>query len=91
KLDRERLALNVAFDRAIVGRPFAALRSMYVTETNNDVARVALREENAKGWREEPIIGFKAAKATDLWAGRVAPSRHNTSAPDHVFNRFRSD
>ena len=64
---------------------------MYVTETNNDVARVALREENAKGWREEPIMGFKAAKATDLWAGRVAPSRHNTSAPDHVFNRFRSD
>jgi hypothetical protein len=91
KLDRERLALDVAFDRAIAGRPFAALRSMYVTETNNDVARVALREENAKGWREEPIMGFKAAKATDLWAGRVAPSRHNTSAPDHVFNRFRSD
>ena len=91
KLDRERLALDVAFDRAIAGRPFAALRSMYVTETNNDVARVALREENAKGWREEPIMGFKAAKATDLWAGRVAPSRHNTSAPDHVLNRFRSD
>jgi len=91
KLDRERLALDVAFDRAIAGRPFAALRSMYVTETNNDVARVALREENAKGWREEPIISFKAAKATDLWAGRVAPSRHNTSAPDHLFNRFRSD
>src|SRR5215212_7211352 len=91
RLDRERLALDVAFDRAIAGRPFAALRSMYVTETNNDVARVALREENAKGWREEPIMGFKAAKATDLWAGRVAPSRHNTSAPDHVLNRFRSD
>ena len=60
-LDRERLALDVAFDRAIAGRPFATLRSMYVTETNADVARVALREESAKGWREEPIMGFTAA------------------------------
>ncbi len=63
---------------------------MYVTEFNNDVARIALREKDAKGWREEPIMAFKGAKATDLWAGRVAPSRHNTSAPDQVFNRFRS-
>jgi len=89
KLDRERLALDVELDRAVTGKPFAALRSMYVTESNNDVARVALREENAKGWREEPIMGFKAARATDLWAGRLAPSRHNTSAPDLTFSRFR--
>ena len=89
KLDRERLALDVELDRAVTGKPFAALRSMYVTESNNDVARVALREENAKGWREEPIMGFKAARATDIWAGRLAPSRHNTSAPDLTFSRFR--
>ena len=51
-----------------------------------------LREESAKGWREEPIMGFKAAKATDLWAGRVAPSRHNTSARRTTSSdRFRSD
>ena len=24
----------------------------------------------------------------DLWAGRVAPSRHNTSSPDMVLNGF---
>jgi len=63
---------------------------MYVTETNADVARVALREEGAKGWREEPILAFKNARATDLWAGRLVPSRHNTSAPDLVFNRFQA-
>lgn len=88
-LDRERLALDIALDGAVAGRPFAALRSMYVTQTNNDVAQVAIREPDAKGWREEPVMAFKAGKATDLWAGRVAPSRHNTSAPDLTFGRFR--
>jgi hypothetical protein len=89
-LDRDRLALDVTLDRAVAGRPFAALRSMYVTETNNDVARVALREPDAKGWREEPVMAFKGGKATDVWAGRVAPSRHNTSAPDMLFSRFEA-
>lgn len=88
-LDRERLALDVAFDRSIAGGPFATLRSMYVTETNADVARVALREESAKGWREEPILDFRGGRATDVWTGRTVPSNHNTSAPDIVFSRFR--
>jgi hypothetical protein len=90
QLDRDRLALNVELDRIVAGKPFAALRSMYVTEQNNDVARVAVREENATGWREEPIMGFKMAKATDIWVGRLVPSRHNTSAPDLTFSRFRN-
>jgi hypothetical protein len=89
-LDRERLTLDVSFDQPVAGKPFAALRSMYVTEFNADVARVAVREKDARGWREEPIMTFKGGKATDLWAGRLVPSRHNTSAPDMVFNRFRS-
>lgn len=88
-LDRDRLTLDIAFDRAIAEKPFAALRSMYVTETNADVARLALREHGAKGWREEPILAFKSARATDVWAGRLVPSRHNTSAPDMVFSRFQ--
>ena len=89
-LDRDRLALAVTFEQPVDGKPFAALRSMYVTETNNDVARLALREEHAAGWREEPVMAFKKARATDLWAGRLVPSRHNTSAPDHLFGRFES-
>ena len=88
KTDQNLHALDVAFDRPIDGRPFAALRSMYVTEFNNDVARIAVREKGAKGWREEPIMGFKRALASDVWLGRVAPSRHNTSSPDMVFNEF---
>jgi hypothetical protein len=89
-LDRDQLVLDVTFDQPVSGRPFAALRSMYVTETNADVARIALREPDAKGWREEPIMAFGRAKATDLWTGRLVPSRHNTSAPDMIFSRFQA-
>ena len=88
KTDQNRNAVEVTFDKPIDGRPFAALRSMYVTEANNDVARVAVRERGARGWREDAIMSFKKATATDLWAGRVAPSRHNTSSPDMVFRDF---
>jgi hypothetical protein len=93
RLDRDRQRLDVTFDaaaRAAIGeRPFAAMRSMYVTEFNNDVARVAVLEGGAKSWREEPVMGFTGARtATDLWTGRLVPSRHNTSAPDTVFSAF---
>ena len=88
KLDQNRHTLDVAFDQPISGRPFASLRSMYITDFNNDVARVAVREKGAKGWREEPILGFKRATATDVWAGRTTVSRHNTSSPDMVFSGF---
>jgi hypothetical protein len=88
KADQNRLALDVAFDRPIDGRPFAMLRSMYVTEFNNDVARIAVREKGAKGWREDNIMKFDRATATDIWAGRLSPSQHNTASPDVVFNSF---
>jgi hypothetical protein len=87
-IDQNRNVLDVTFDAPIDGRPFAALRSMYVTDFNNDVARIAVREKGAKGWREEPIMVFKRALASDVWLGRVSPSRHNTSSPDMVFNGF---
>jgi hypothetical protein len=88
KADHNRHLLEVAFDRAIDGRPFAALRSMYVTDFNNDVARIAVIEKGAKGWREEAIMAFRRATATDVWLGRASPSRHNTSSPDLVFRAF---
>ena len=87
-VDSNRLALDVAFDRAIDGGPFAMLRSMYVTEFNNDMARIAVREKGAKSWREDNIMKFDHAQATDAWMGRLTPSQHNTSAPDIVFNSF---
>ena len=81
-------AIDVAYDKPIAGRPFAMLRSMYVTDFNNDVARIAVREKGAKGWREDNIMRFGKATATDVWMGRTSPSQHNTSSPDMVFNSF---
>jgi hypothetical protein len=87
-LDRDRLALDAAFDAPVSGAPFAALRSMYVADDNADVARVAVREP--EGRREEPIMRFRRAAATEVWAGRIAPSRHNASAPDMTFRGFQA-
>jgi hypothetical protein len=78
----------VAFDGAVAGTPFAALRSMYVTDFNNDVARVAIRSPDSKGWAEAPIMSFKGGTVTDLWAGRANVSRHNSSSPDMVLSHF---
>ena len=87
-VDQNRHVLDVDFDRPVAGLPFAMMRSMYVTDFNNDVARVAVREAGASGWHEDGIMAFKGAKATDVWAGRTTISRHNSSSPDMVFNGF---
>ncbi|HEX4354183.1 MAG TPA: hypothetical protein VHZ95_14740, partial [Polyangiales bacterium] len=86
--DENRTVLEVAFDRPINKRAFAALRSMYVTEFNADSARIAVKEPMAKAWREENVMSFGKANASDVWIGRLVPSRHNTSAPDMVFHHF---
>jgi hypothetical protein len=87
--DENRSVLQVDLDRPVSGhRAFAALRSMYVTEYNADAARIAVREPTAKGWREDNIMTFGKAQASDVWIGRLVPSRHNTSAPDMVFRGF---
>jgi hypothetical protein len=87
-VDREHISLDVTFDAAIVARPFAALRSMFVTEINADVAQVAWRTPGAKAYEVAPIMSFGRADALELWAGRRLPSRHNTSAPDMIFRGF---
>jgi hypothetical protein len=33
-------------------------------------------------------MDFGGAQAEQIWAGRLAPSRHNTSAPDMAFRDF---
>ena len=91
EIDDDHIVLDVGFDRGIVGKPFAALSSMYVTEFNADVARIALQRPEEKTWLEAPIMAFKAARATKAWMGRVLPSRHNISAPDMVFSGFAEE
>lgn len=90
KLDNEHQALDVTLDPPVgATTPFAALRSMFVTETNNDVAHIGWRETGLPSWQRAPILDFKRANAIEVWAGRLVPSRHNTSAPDMVFRDFQ--
>ncbi len=89
KLDQEQQVLDVTFDKPVEGKAFAALRSMYITEFNADVSRVAAKAPDAKSWLEEPVMSFKGGRFSDVWTGRLAPSRHNTSAPDTSFRAFR--
>lgn len=91
-VDENRMVLDAVLDKPVTGgKAFVALRSMYVTEFNNDVARIAVRESGAKGWREEKLMPFQGGNATDIWMGRTTHSRHNTSSPDMVFRHFSAD
>ena len=95
-VDREHIALDVTFDRATAPGPFAALRSMFVTETNADAAQVTWRTPGGKAYEAAPIMAFgqktsPASAVTELWAGRNLPSRHNTSAPDMIFRSFTGE
>jgi hypothetical protein len=89
-IDQERIVLEVGLDPPVASeRPFAALRSMFVTEVNADVTQIGWRTSGSQSWRHEPVMDFKRAPAVELWAGRTVPSRHNLSAPDMVFRDFR--
>jgi hypothetical protein len=87
-LDQERIVLDVELLQPIAGGPFAALRSMFVRDGNADVARVGWRTKGSAEWLQMPVMNFSRASAAELWAGRLLPSRHNTSAPDMVFRNF---
>jgi hypothetical protein len=70
------------------GQPFAALRSMYVTERQADVA-VASRPGKAQGAVvASPVLEFDRFRSRSARFGRVVPSHHNLSAPDFVFEGF---
>jgi hypothetical protein len=91
-VDREHIALDVKFDAAVAApQPFAALRSMFATETNADVARLTWRAPGARAYETAPIMAFRGGDVLELWAGRRLPSRHNTSAPDMIFSAFRGE
>jgi hypothetical protein len=91
-IDQDHIELDATLPQPMPGNlPFAALRSMYVTDFNADVAKVAWRTKDGKGWSEAPVTTFPGASAVELWTGRTTISRHNTSAPDIVFSRFSAE
>jgi len=83
-LNRERMSLDVRLEKPMGKMPFAALRSMFVSAENADVAEVAVNGMAGK----TPVMKFRRARVSEFWAGRSRPSHHNTSAPDMVFRGF---
>lgn len=69
-------------------RPFAALRSMYVTADNADIgnARSLLPDGREELLR---VVEFRRAEVGEITFARSVVSRHNTSAPDKRFAMFR--
>ena len=67
-----------------VDRPFAALRSMFVTPEQSDVAVAAWPGSEVAA----PILEFNRTNAPSARFGRIQQSRHNLSAPDLVFEEF---
>jgi len=86
---REVSRVEITFDPPVPdAQPFAMLRSMHVSATNNDVGAIAWVPPDGLAWREETIMEFERAQGSIVWTGRTTPSRHNTSAPDITFSRF---
>jgi hypothetical protein len=87
--DRERVVLDVSLDGLPAtdpATPFAAIRSMFVSPTNADAARVNWR--TGAGLYNEQIMRFEGANAEEVRFDRIELSRHNTSAPDVTFRGF---
>lgn len=90
-VDRRHVTLDVLVEglpKADPPAPFAAIRSMFVSPTNADAARVNWR--TAAGLYNAPIMEFKGANASEVRFDRIELSRHNTSAPDVTFRNFVS-
>ena len=88
-IDQERFVIETSLSADVPRNyPFASMRSMYATEFNSDVARVAWRSKGVEAWGEAPVMSFKGADVTEIWAGRTVPSQHNKSAPDMIFSHF---
>lgn len=84
-----RIAMDFLMDRALpAGKPLAAIRSMFVTADNSDVAEVQARETREGALETVPLMDWTRRRVADVRFGRTVLSRHNTSAPDMAFSRF---
>lgn len=84
-IDRQECALSVVFAGPFPrGRPFAAVRSMFVDERHADAARIAWQPDDAT----QGILSFKTRRVSRMWIGRTAESMHNNTAPDLSIGNF---
>lgn len=84
-------ALDVEFLPAYdAKRPFAMLRSMYVADDNADTSEATWWTEPAAEVCRKSVMAVSSMHATAVRFGRSVWSRHNTSAPDLMFDAFES-
>jgi hypothetical protein len=71
-LSQKAASVEVVFEQPVGGgRPFAALRSMYVTDTNADASEVSWKEPRGKGWGQRSVMDFRRAYASEIRLGRA--------------------
>ena len=88
---RSGIDLSVTLDTPLpADQPFAALRSMFVTTGQADVAVAVWPQAPPAQSAQIPIMDLKRIQAPSARFGRIEPSSHNLSAPDMVFDRFSS-
>jgi hypothetical protein len=89
-LDHEAMKARVTFEPPVeTGRPFVALRSMYVSPDNADAAELRwTAPDGAK--KVQPVVGFGQVQASAVGFEKSRPSLHNTSAPDIRFSDFEN-
>ena len=87
-LDHHAMTAKVELDPPVeTGRPFVALRSMYVAPDNADTAELHWTAADGAD-KTTPVVGFGRVQASAVGFEKSIPSRHNTSAPDIVFSDF---
>lgn len=88
-IDDRRAVLDVRLEPAVpAGRPFAALRSMFVSPQVADAAEVLWQAEPGGAWRSQRIGTPLDQPASAVRFARSEVSRHNSSAPDLLFEAF---
>ncbi len=83
-------SVNVTLERVAntLNQPFAAVRSMFVSETNADSARLMWRSSPEGSWQGGLLPTVKQVQASEIKIDRAVPSKHNTLSPDFVFRNF---
>lgn len=91
EISETRTALEVAMHPSTRGdRPFAVLRSMFVTPDNADMSSLRWRATPASTPETLSLPDVTSLEAAEVRFGRTLPSRHNTSAPDIRFSGFET-
>jgi len=91
EISEERTALDVSLHPGTQKtRPFAVLRSMYVSTDNADVSELTWQSTRSAAAETKPLPEISSIEGAQVRFARTTPSRHNTSAPDIRFSDFET-